>query len=132
MLVTAIAHAPPPLLELTFGIVEGAVRLGSGVLEAVLPSGSIVDHKLVFGKAHVDGEPAAIAVVMLVAFQLDNDMARDDAVEDPLEPVDALLEMGDERVGVGDPSKGDLKGRLHGSSLAPNRMHGSCAVGSQR
>jgi hypothetical protein len=40
--------------------------------------------------------------------------------------------MGDERVGVGDPSKGDLKGRLHGSSLAPNRMHGSCAVGSQR
>ena len=69
-----------PVLELTLGLVEGPVGRRVRGLGGPLVGGSAADEDFATGKPDVDGDAVMIPVGLMVASQLDHDVARRDAV----------------------------------------------------
>jgi predicted MPP superfamily phosphohydrolase len=103
-----------PALDLPLDVVERPVCRRVGVLTRALVATRVRHEHLVTGKAHVDREAVADPVTMMVARQLDGDVAGDDPVEQVFELVGAPLKVHREGVRVAHVPEGELKRRLHG------------------
>ena len=115
LVVAVLAPAFGPVLELSRGLVECTVHRRVHGLRR-LCRGGVTHEELAPRKAQVDGDAVVVAVVMMVAGQLDHDMTRDDAVEEVLEPLGAPSNDLRERIRVLQASKRELKGHLHGAT----------------
>jgi hypothetical protein len=82
-----------PAFELALDVVEGAVAGHVGVLQFVLHGRCVRDENLVPGKADVDRVTILIPVTVMMAGELDHDVAGDDAIEEVVELPGPLPEM---------------------------------------
>jgi len=93
-LVTVRATAPDPVLELALRLVEGSVDARVRALGVAFVDRRAAHEELTPGNAQVDGDAVAIAVAMMVARQVDHDVARHDPVEHVFQLLGAPPDMG--------------------------------------
>jgi hypothetical protein len=98
--VTAGAPARYPILQLASGFVERPMSHAFRALELFLLGRFVVYDQLVAGEPEVDGDSEAVPMLPMVACQLDDDVARDDAIAEALEVFGALLDVHSERLRV--------------------------------
>ena len=115
-----------PVLELSLDLVERSVRRLARVVDGAFLRRSMADEDLVPGKVevHRDAEPLSTALMVTVPF--DHDVAGNDAVEQALHLLGAIVDVGRERIGVRDAPERELKWCLHlGRCLAlgPRKIH---------
>jgi hypothetical protein len=107
-LVTVVALAADPILELALDLVERAIRRRSSTTRRVPLRGLSARDELFAGETDVDRHVKAISVAMVMAGELDDDVARNEAVRELVELVGSLFDARRERVRVRHASKRDL------------------------
>jgi hypothetical protein len=91
---TVLATAPHPVLELALGLLEGSVGASPCGQAGGFVRRCAAHENLAPWETQVDGDAVAIAVAMMVARQINHDVARDDAVEKPLELLGTTPDVG--------------------------------------
>jgi hypothetical protein len=96
------------------------------ILGGALAGRSATHEKLVSGKADVDGDAVTAPLAMTMTREIENDMARSDALEEALELRGAPPGVSLEGAGVSHASERELERYLHG--VSHSYLHGSCAL----